>query len=132
MTSFQSKVIGGSTVTPISGSSGGGASGTVDSTVKMSSKVLVPSLADTVWSPDLLIGTLKVAIKIPWSVAVAVDTSSSSYLTVTFALASKPVPLTMRSVPMLPVVVGLRLPEVDGGGGGGGVDGVGGGGGGSG
>ena len=65
VTSFQSKIIGGFTVTPISGSSGVGVSGTVDSTVKVSSKVLVPSLADTVWSPDLLIGTLKAAIKIP-------------------------------------------------------------------
>ena len=63
------------------------------------------------WAPNLLGGTGKVAVKIPLAAVVAVATSLSSYLIVTFLLGPNPPPPSAR-VELTAPLVGLRVRDM--------------------
>ena len=110
LTSSQSKCGVGSTSVSAGGDSGtgtdSGGGGAFGSIVKVTTFVLMPSLAVMVWVPGMLGGASKLAEKSPLRSAVVVATTSSSYLTVTCPL--NPVPVTVSLVSAVPVV-GVRL-----------------------
>ena len=78
MTSSQSKYACDSVSLTISGFSGCGTGGGVDSITKVNSFLVTPSVASIVCYPPLLAGALKLAVKVPSVLTVVVVAGSPS------------------------------------------------------